>query len=191
VGACSWAMPAAPLAANGEIWGTSFVAIDVLCQPPFVSDERWASKGWGSSGAGSRCGEVWSPETGSGESLGGGLVEDGACRGRDGDGDVGVAGRDVWRGRMGCGCASIATRHGTRRGRRSGSRGGARDRADGLGRRDSGPRGASGGCCPPAGRTRRVRRLLHARRKPAVFHLPDSWATAAWPASAARASRSG
>ncbi len=57
----------------------AIVAKDVLCQPPFVSDAVVVSSGDG---------EVRSPETGAGHSLGGGVVCDAARRGGDGHGDV-------------------------------------------------------------------------------------------------------
>ena len=119
---------------------------------------------------------------GAGHPLGGGEVG----QGPDGVGMVTVmcCCRARWRaGSYGSGPASSATRSGTTRARGCAARGGGRGRGRARRRRGLAPRGASGGCCRPACRTRARRRLLQPQRKHAALRLPDSIATAAWPAS--------
>ena len=65
-----------------------------------------------------------------------------------------VAGRGGARGRTGCGSASSSRRRGTKRGRGCESRAGGRGRGRSRGRSGRRPRGASGGCCRRACRTR-------------------------------------
>ena len=121
--------------------------------------------------------------------LGGGVVDDGPRQGRDGDRDVLLQGA-VGPGRRARRPASSAIRCGTRRVRECGSRG---DRARGRGRRRRGPapQGLWWRVVSASVQTAPRRRLLHAHRKQAALRLPDSIATAAWPASTASVSRVG
>ena len=90
-----------------------------------------------------------------GHPLRGGEVGHTARRGGDGHGDGGlrraVSRWVIW------GVVGPALPHDPAPGASEGAdRAGVRDRAGGLGRRGPGPRGASGGCCRPGGRTRRA-----------------------------------
>ena len=102
-----------------------------------------------------------------------------------------VAGRGGGPGRTGCGPASSATRRGTRRGRGCGWRAGGRGRGRSRGRSGRRAQGCQWRVLSASVQNASRRRLLHAQRKQATLRLPDSTATAAWPASPASASRGG